>query len=104
MRTVSGSMKPLIIHPRAAKDAREIAAMYAEVSNELRDKFWKEIDDAIDSIEEYPERHHYDPSGRRRRNLRKFPYHILFEERPLHNRVIVIRHHQRNPRYGLRRR
>ena len=44
-------MKPLLIHPRAAKDARDIAAMYAEISEELRDKFWKEIDDAIDYIE-----------------------------------------------------
>ena len=54
MRAVSGGMKPLIIHPKAAMDAREIAAMYAEVSDELLDKFWKEIDDAIDYIEQYP--------------------------------------------------
>ena len=47
---MSGSVKPLFIHPRAANDAREIAAMYAEISDELRDKFWKEIDDAIDYI------------------------------------------------------
>jgi plasmid stabilization system protein ParE len=96
-------MKPLSIHPRAAKDAREIAAMYAEISHELRDKFWKEIDHAIDCIEQYPERHHYDPSGRRRSNLQRFPYHILFEERVDCNRVIVIRHHHRNPGYGIRR-
>jgi plasmid stabilization system protein ParE len=96
-------MKPLIIHPMAAKDAREIAAMYAEVSRELRDQFWGEIDAAVDAIENYPERHHFDPSGRRRSNLKKFPYHILFEERLQYNRIIVIRHHHRNPRYGLRR-
>jgi plasmid stabilization system protein ParE len=69
-------MKPLLIHPKAAKDAREIAAMYAEISDELCAKFWKEIDDAIDCIEQYPERHHYDPSGRRRSNLQRF--HIIF--------------------------
>jgi hypothetical protein len=45
-----------------------------------------------------------DPSGMRRRNLRKFPYHILFEARLDCLRVIVIRHHHRNPGYGLRRR
>ena len=97
-------MKPLLIHPRAAKDARDIAAMYAEVSDELRDKFWKEIDDAIECIERSPERHHYDPSGRRRSNLKRFPYPILFEERLLHNRIMVIRHDHRHPRYGLQRR
>lgn len=44
-------MKPLIIHPRAAKDAREIAVKYADVSDDLCDQFWKELDDAIDFIE-----------------------------------------------------
>jgi hypothetical protein len=34
---MSGRLKPLIIHPSAAKDASDIAAMYAEVSSELRD-------------------------------------------------------------------
>lgn len=96
-------MKPLVIHPRAAKDARDIAAKYAEVSDELRDQFWEEMDLAIDQIERYPERHHYDPSGKRRSNLEKFPYHILFEERLECNRILVIRHHHRHPRYGLRR-
>ena len=97
-------MKPLMIHPGAAKDAREIAAMYAEVSDELVARFWAEIDEAIDQIERYPERHHYDTSGRRRSNLKRFPYHILFEERLECNRVMVIRHHHRDPRYGQRRR
>jgi len=63
-------MKPLLIHPRAAKDARDIVAKYAEVSKGLCDQFWIEIDDAIEYIEHYPERHHYDPSGRRRSNLK----------------------------------
>jgi plasmid stabilization system protein ParE len=96
-------MKPLVIHPRAAKDARDIAAKYAEASDELRDQFWEEVDQAINHIERYPERHHYDPSGKRRSNLEKFPYRILFEERLECNRILVIRHHHRNPRYGLRR-
>lgn len=96
-------MKPLMIHPRAAKDAREIATKYADISDDLRNQFWEEIDDAIDCIELHPERHHYDPCGMRRSNLNKFPYHILFEERLECNRIIVIRHHHRNPRYGIRR-
>jgi hypothetical protein len=47
-------MKPLIIHPRAAKDARAIAAKYVEVSDDLCDQFWKELDDAIDYIDRRP--------------------------------------------------
>lgn len=54
-------MKRLIIHPRAAKDAREIAAKDDAVSRELHDQFWGELEDAIDGIEMFPERHHFDP-------------------------------------------
>lgn len=97
-------MKGLIIHPRAVKDTREIGAKYLAISEELYERFWNEIEEAIDQIELYPDRHHYDPSGMRRSNLKKFPYHILFEERVECNRVIVVRHHHREPRFGLRRR
>jgi len=39
----------------------------------------------------------------RRANLTKFPYQILYEERPEGIKVMVVRHHRRSPRYGLRR-
>jgi toxin ParE1/3/4 len=94
----------LWIHPQAAKDAREIAGKYSEISADLAARFWHELDSAIDSIVTHPERHHYDPTGLRRTNLKKFPYHILFEVRLDDCCVLVVRHHRRNPSYGLRRR
>ena len=94
----------LIIHPEAAQDARKIAAKYAEVSGNLVARFWSELDSAIDGIFSFPERCHYDPSGLRRANLVKFPYHILFEQHLDCIRIIVIRHHHQNPAYGLGRR
>ena len=93
----------LIIHPRASKDAREIGGKYRAISQALYDRFWDELEEAIDQIEKNPERHHFDPSGMIRSNLKKFPYHVLFEERLNFNRIIVIRHHHRDPGYGLRR-
>jgi plasmid stabilization system protein ParE len=93
----------LIFHPGSARDARGIAARYSKISEHLAIRFWEEFDAAIEAIANHPERHHYDPSGMRRFNLKKFPYHILFEERLDCVRVIVVRHHQRNPSYGLRR-
>ena len=94
----------LIIHPRAAKDAREIARKYARVSDQVEERFWAELDEGVEAIAAHPERHHYDSSGLRRYNLNKFPYHILFEERLDCVRIIVVRHDHRNPSYGLRRR
>lgn len=93
----------LIYHRLAAKDAREIAQKYEFISDSLCDRFWSEFDQAIEAIQYHPERHHFDPSGKRRKNLKRFPYHILFEIRFDCIRVLVVRHHRRNPSYGLRR-
>jgi len=93
----------LIFHPKAARDARDIGTRYAGIAEGLVERFWAEFDEAIEKIAKFPERHHHDPSGLRRSNLKKFPYHILFEERLGYIRVLVVRHHRRNPSYGLRR-
>ncbi len=93
----------LVFHPKAAKDVRKIAARYADIVESLEDRFWAEFDEAVDKLAKFPERHHYDPSGLRRSNLDKFPYHILFEERSGYVRVLAVRHHRRKPTYGLRR-
>ncbi len=93
-----------IFHPRAALDAKEIASPYADISDQLVERFWAELDEAIDAIESRPSAEHFDPSGFLRRSLKKLPYHILYEEGPSEIRIMVIRHHHRNPNYGTRRR
>ena len=93
----------LIFHPLAAKEAHEIAEKYAAISEQLRKRFWHEFDEGVDSIVANPSGHHFDPSGYRRCNLHKFPYHLLFEERLDVLRIVVVRHDHRNPRYGTRR-
>jgi plasmid stabilization system protein ParE len=91
----------LIFHPNAAQDARSVASHYAAISSGLEQRFWNELDLALDAIASFPSSQHYDPSDFR---LKRFPYHVLFEERLGYLRVMVIRHHHRNPAYGLRRR
>jgi plasmid stabilization system protein ParE len=93
-----------IFHPIAANEARGIESGYAKISEELADRFWSELNEAIDEVFDHPEQQHFDPSGYRRRNLTKFPYHILFEVRMDCIRIMVIRHHHRNPSFGMRRR
>jgi plasmid stabilization system protein ParE len=93
-----------IFHPIAANEAREIESDYAKISEEIADRFWSELNEAIDEVFDRPEQQHFDPSGYRRRNLKKFPYHILFEIRMDCIRIMVIRHHHRNPSFGMRRR
>ena len=96
-------MEP-IFHPQATHDAREIEKQYADISQELANRFWTDLNEALNHVFDFPERQYFDPSGYRRRNLKKFPYHILFEQRLDCVRVIVIRHHHRKPSFGMRRR
>lgn len=82
---------------------REILAYYDDISEKLGDEFWNELKEALGYVREFPERHHFDPSGRRRANLKRFPYHVLFRVFESHIRVTVVRHNQRNPNYGSKR-
>jgi len=93
----------LNIHPLAVKDVREIGQRYLAITEELYDRFWEELDSALEMIDSHPEPHHFDRSGKRRSNLKKFPFHILFEEPGGTGRILVIRHHRRHPNYGIRR-
>jgi len=91
----------LHFHPEAKDDIKTIAEKYADVSKLVHERFWIELESAVQRIEEFPERHHFDPSGYRRSNLKKFPYHILFETRDSETRVLVVRHNRRDPSFGL---
>jgi hypothetical protein len=39
--------------------------------------------------------------GFRRANLKRFPYHLLYELHPTSLRVVLVRHNKRHPQYGL---
>lgn len=96
----------VVYHRLAALDVREILYHYAaEVGRHLADRFFAEFLALIERMRASPRR--FPPmgdSGLRRANLPNFPYHILYEERLWGIKVMVVRHHRRSPRYGLRRR
>ncbi len=94
----------LHFHPEAKDDVRTIAEKYGEVSERVHERFWTELESAIQRIGEFPERHHLDASGYRRANLEKFPYHLLFETSDTETRILVVRHNRRDPSFGLERR
>lgn len=72
----------------------------------LGDRFFDEAEIIVQSIEENPKGFHFSDGGFRRAALKSFPYHFLYEyEEGLDFlRVLVLRHDQRHPSYGLRRR
>jgi len=52
----------LIFHPFASKDVRKIESDYSRISEQLADRFWAELNEAIDKVFSHPARQHFDPS------------------------------------------
>lgn len=96
-------MRSVSYHPRVPAEVRAFLAHYDSISRELGDSFWAELSDAIEYAREYPERHHFDRTGRRRANLKRFPVHFLFRTFPEVTRITAVRHDKQSPGYGARR-
>ncbi len=94
----------VIRHPDLAGDIRDIALHYAEISERVLSAFWSELDHALTLIERNPRSHHFDTCGLRRANLRKFPYHLLYEVEEDTVFLVVLRHDRRHPDFGVGRR
>ena len=90
-------------HPKTPTEARKLLEHYDSTSLKLGDLFWNELLAAIERATEDPESHHFDSTGLRRSNLKRFPVHFLFRVKSDRIRVTVIRHNRRNPQYGSKR-
>jgi len=93
----------IVRHPELAADIREVAEHYDRISDTVISRFWREVESVIASVCKNPRLYHYDSSGLRRANLRKFPYHLLFEASDTHIFLVVFRHDRRDPEYGIER-
>ena len=94
----------LIYHRLAVRDVREILSYYEEeAGTRLADRFFEELLEILDRIIANPR--HFPPFGgvMRRANLGGFPYHVIFQEKDWGVKVMIVRHHRRHPKYGLRR-
>ena len=94
----------LAYHPLVQTDVSAILRHYDRISPRFGDEFWKELMRLVELVSAKPERFHFAGRGLRRANMSRFPYHLLFRERPDGIRVIVVRHHRRHPSYGTGRR
>lgn len=97
-------MRKAVYHPKVPSEVTGIIRYYEQISGKLADNFWLELTAAIEYAKTYPELRHFDPSGRRRSNLSRFPYHFLFRVSELSIRITAARHNKRNPDLGSRRR
>ena len=96
-------MKAVVYHPRVPTEVRDFLDHYDSISSDLGDSFWSELTEAIEYAREFPERHHFDRTGRRRSNLKRFPIHFLFRVFPDVIRITAVRHDRQDPGYGAKR-
>lgn len=94
----------VIYHPLVKRDVSEALKYYTDISTRLADEFQAEVREIISQAADNPLRFHPTQRGFRRANLRRFPYHILYEVRGECLRVMHVRHHKRHPDYGMTRR
>lgn len=92
-------------HPLVQRDVSEIIGFYDEAGGaKLGDAFFAELEAPVAAICARPTRYPHVDQIRRRANLRRFPYHVLYRTVGETVRVLIVRHHRRHPKFGLARR
>lgn len=94
----------VVYHPAVQRDVSRILRHYDGINDRLGDEFWEELLSFINKASARPQQYHFETRGRRRVNLRRFPYHFLFREMPDGIRITVVRHHRQHPEHGHERR
>jgi toxin ParE1/3/4 len=98
----------LEFHPLAMRELLDAQIYYKEINLNLGYDFRREVTETVQIIQNSPA--HYHPvsskSRFRRANLKRFPYHLVYETIDSSDliRVLVVRHDRRHPSFGLNRR
>jgi len=90
-------------HPSVQQDVAEATKRYKAVSSSLALQFKSELRGVIRQAAANPGRFHLMNPKFHRANLRRFPYHFIYREIPEGIRVTLVRHHRRDPEFGLER-
>jgi plasmid stabilization system protein ParE len=96
---------PLEFHREVASDISRIMDYYQDVAgSQLAEEFYAELRSFFQKAEESPEAYSVRERDLRRVNLQRFPFHFLFRIVEDRVRILVVRHHRRQPSLGLQRR
>jgi len=90
-------------HPLVKRDIVEVLRYYHGVSPSLAAEFEAELRTMISRAAEAPLSFHLVNRNFRRINLRRFPYHVLYDLQPDNVRVMIVRHNKRHPDHGMNR-
>jgi plasmid stabilization system protein ParE len=93
------SGRPVEFHPEALAEAEAAVAWYRERSFRAAEAFTDELTKAVATISEAPQRWPIFETGCRRFPLRRFPYLVIYREKPLSIEVLAVAHGRRRPGY-----
>jgi len=94
----------LQFHREVFSDIDAVMAYYEKESGpQLADAFYSELRAKFQFVANEPLRFRIIEKDLRRANLRRFPYHFLFRQIPDGIRILVVRHHRRDPAIGTER-
>lgn len=91
--------KRAIFHPEAEQEFLASVEYYADRATGLGERFNQEIRRVVAEIEAAPRRHGPWRHGTRRHLARRFPYAVIFAERPDRLLVVAVAHCKRHPDY-----
>lgn len=92
-----------VFHPEAEDEFLAAIEYYALKNLTLGERFEVEIHRLVTQIEERPGRHGPWRHGTRRARARRFPYLVVFAERPSGVRILAVAHKKQHPDYWMSR-
>jgi toxin ParE1/3/4 len=96
-------VKPHLFHPEADQEYAAEAVKYGEISRELGDRFYDEIEGLIAQIRERPQTFRaFDPPARRHLSM-DFPFAVIYLDQPELVWIVAVMHLHREPGYWKRR-
>ena len=94
-------MKTVRLLRPAEDEMLEAAFFYEQQSDGLGQDFLRKLQSAIEEIVEHPTRWPRIRSSIRRRMIHRFPYAVLYEDRPQEILIVAVMHLRRNPTYWI---
>jgi toxin ParE1/3/4 len=91
--------KAVEFHEAASLEFEAAFAWYFERSERAALRFAREVERAVTSISEAPERFSAGVRGTRRFRLKRFPFALVYRELPSTIEVIAVAHGRRRPGY-----
>jgi len=95
--------KPYDLHPEALEDIQEADQWYSERSPSTADDFVASVYAGIYDICGAPQRWPKHSHNARRYLLARFPFSVIYLDKPDMVKIIAVAHHKRRPAYWKRR-